>query len=63
MKEYDAILTPGGAIANLQGMLCARHKTFPDARLVIRKALLELRYSFRWKKLEFKVVTLVLSLL
>lgn len=31
--EYDGILTPGGAIANLQGMLCARHHAIPDARL------------------------------
>ena len=29
-NKGDSILAPGGSISNLYGLLCARHKFFPD---------------------------------
>ena len=29
-KNGDSILAPGGSISNLYGLLCARHKYFPE---------------------------------
>lgn len=32
LQKGDGVLTPGGAIANLQGMLCARAHFFPEVQ-------------------------------
>ena len=29
-SEGDSILAPGGSISNMYGLLCARHRYFPD---------------------------------
>ena len=29
-SEGDSILAPGGSISNMYGLLCARHRFFPD---------------------------------
>ena len=31
-KDIDGIMTPGGSFANWNGMLCARHKKFPESK-------------------------------
>ena len=31
--KIDGIMTPGGSFANWNGMLCARHKKFPESKL------------------------------